>query len=207
MNIPFAFTLGNHDGSKSGNYDHERELAQQYWSTRKPDLNYVNNEHFPFYYSFVFDDLFVISWDASGYIITEQEIDFIQQQLSLDEARDASMRIILGHLPLYAVAYRRNRRGEVLDNADQLLGMMTDLNVNYYFSGHHHAWYPAKKDGLRMIHSGAQGSGPRPLIGSDLPPRRTITLLERNTDDSNFSITTYDLKNNMEIISPCLIPY
>jgi|AntRauTorcE11898_2_1112593.scaffolds.fasta_scaffold04176_4 predicted phosphodiesterase len=206
MNIPFAFTLGNHDGSKSGNFDHERELAKEYWSTRKPNLSYVSKKHFPFYYSFQYDDLFVISWDASGYKISEEEIRWIEKQLSLDKAKNASLRIILGHLPLYAVAEGRNREGEILKDADELFAMMKGNDVDYYFSGHHHAWYAAEKEGLRMIHSGAQGSGPRPLIGSDLPPRRTLTLLERQTGSSDFKITTFDLQNNMSVIFPEELP-
>jgi hypothetical protein len=206
MNIPFAFTLGNHDGSKSGNFDHERALAKGYWSTLQPDLSYVNKEHFPFYYSFQFNDIFVISWDASGYRISEEEVTWIEEQLSQDLAKNASIRIVLGHLPLFGVAKGRNRIGEVLNEADKLFEMMISHNVNYYFSGHHHAWYPAEKDGLRMIHSGAQGSGPRPLIGSDLPPRRTLTLLERETGSSGFNITTFDLQNSMNVISPNELP-
>lgn len=206
LEIPFAFTLGNHDGSGSGSFDHERDLAYEYWSERMPKLDYVNHDHFPFYYSFSHEDLFVISWDATNHLISEEEIDWIEQQLSKEIAREASKRIMLGHLPLYAVAEGRNRRGEILNEADLLFDMMADNNVNFYFSGHHHAWYPAKKNGLRMIHSGAQGSGPRPLIGSDLPPRRTITLLERTAGDTNFIITTYDLENNMEEISPKELP-
>jgi hypothetical protein len=57
-----------------------------------------------------------------------------------------------------------------------------------------------------MIHSGAQGSGPRPLIGSALPPRRTLTLLERQTGSSDFKITTFDLQNNMSVILPEELP-
>jgi len=206
MDTPFAFTLGNHDGSGSGNFDHERELAIEYWSPHKPVLNYVNNEHFPFYYSIEFKDLFVISWDASNHLITEEEIEWIEQQLSQDVAKDASKRIMLGHLPLYAVAEGRNLEGEILKDSDELFEMMKRNNVDYYFSGHHHAWYPAEKEGLKMIHSGAQGSGPRPLIGSNLPPRRTVTLLKREIGSSTFSITTFDLENNMEVISPEELP-
>ncbi|MEX2456573.1 MAG: metallophosphoesterase [Balneolaceae bacterium] len=206
MKIPFAFTLGNHDGSGSGNFDHERELAKEYWSPHKPVLNYVSNEHFPFYYSFEFEDLFVISWDASYYKITEAEIGWIEQQLSQKVAKKASKRIMLGHLPLYAVAEGRNREGEILKDADELFDIMKRNNVDYYFSGHHHAWYAAEKNGLKMIHSGAQGSGPRPLIGSDLPPRRTITLLERKIGSSTFNITTFDMENNMKVISPEELP-
>jgi len=206
MAIPFAFTLGNHDGSKSGTFKHERRLAKLYWSNRKPNLNYVSSEHFPFYYSFQYEDLFVISWDASGHNIREEEITWIKEQLSGHEAKQASLRLMLGHLPLYAVAEGRNRRGEVLREADRLFELMINHNVEYYFSGHHHAWYPAEKDGLKMIHSGAQGSGPRPLIGSERPPRRTITLMERQNGLPELSITTFDMHNNMTIISPEELP-
>ena len=73
MDIPFAFTIGNHDGSVQtfrGNFDHERGLAKSYWSTRMPDLNYISNEHFParILLQFFTDDIFVISRkDASGH--------------------------------------------------------------------------------------------------------------------------------------------
>jgi len=206
LEIPFAFTLGNHDGSGSGNFNPERELAAEYWNTHMPKLAYVSRENYPFYYSFIHDDLFVISWDATNHLISEEEIRWVKEQLGTQEARNATKRIMLGHLPLYAVAEGRNLYGEVLKDADTLFKLMVEHHVNYYFSGHHHAWYPAKKDGLKMIHSGAQGSGPRPLIGSELAPRRTITLLDRKSEDSGFRITTFDLENNMEEILPEELP-
>lgn len=206
MNIPFAFTIGNHDGSGSGSFDHERDLAKEYWSNHLPNLDYVNNEHFPFYYSFTFDDLFLISWDASNHLIPQEEIEWIENQLSTKSAKEASNRMMLGHLPLFAVAEGRNKEGEVLKRADSLFEMMTKNHVDYYFSGHHHAWYPAEKEGLKMIHSGALGGGPRQLLGSDLPPRRTITMLVREVGSSAFNITTYDMENYMKVISPGELP-
>lgn len=206
MEIPFAFTIGNHDGSGSGNFDHERELAKEYWKDIKPDLNYINNDHFPFYYSFTFRDLFVISWDASNHLISDEEINWIENQLSSKPAINAAKKLILGHLPLYAVAEGRNREGEILKHADRLFEIMKENGVDYYFSGHHHAWYPAEKEGIKLIASGAQGGGPRPLIGSDMPPIRTITLLERAKKSQNFSITTYDMHNNMNEILPGSLP-
>ena len=206
MDIPFAFTLGNHDASKSGNFDHEREIAKEYWSSHKPELSYQSDENFPFYYSFLYKDLFVLSWDASGHIMTEEELKWIEEQLSSDEAKNASIRLMVGHLPLYAVANGRNKRGEVLRDADQLLELMTTHHLDYYFSGHHHAWYPARKNGLKMIHSGAQGSGPRSLIGSDREPRRTLTLLQKHANATQFDITTFDMHNNMRVISPEELP-
>lgn len=206
IKIPFSFTIGNHDGSGSGNFDHERELAKEYWKDIKPDLNYINNDHFPFYYSFTFQDLFVISWDASNHLISDEEIDWIENQLSSKPATKAAQKLILGHLPLYSVAEGRNREGEILKHADRLFEIMKENGVDYYFSGHHHAWYPAEKEGIKLIASGAQGDGPRPLIGSDMPPIRTITLLERTKSSQDFSITTFDMHNNMNEILPGDLP-
>lgn len=206
MDIPFAFTLGNHDASKSGTFDHEREIAKGYWTSHKPDLTYQSDENFPFYYSFLHEDLFILSWDASGHIMSEKELEWIESQLSSDAAKNASIRLMVGHLPLYAVADGRNRRGEVLRDADQLLDLLTSHRLDYYFSGHHHAWYPAQKNGLKMIHSGAQGSGPRSLIGSDREPRRTLTLLQKRADATHFDITTFDMQDAMRVIDPEELP-
>ena len=51
--IPFAFTLGNHDGPRS--YPIEHKFAKKFWNKNehKPDLNFVDDSHFPNYYSFV----------------------------------------------------------------------------------------------------------------------------------------------------------
>ncbi|MFO7848023.1 MAG: metallophosphoesterase [Balneolaceae bacterium] len=206
LSIPFAFTLGNHDGSGSGNFDHERQIAKEYWSERKPDLSFVDSAQFPFYYSFVFNDLFFISWDASYQHISEEERNWVEEQLSGNDADKAALKLMLGHLPLYAVAEGRNHSGEVLSDADELFELMKREQLNYYFSGHHHAWYAAEKEGVKMIHSGAQGGGPRMLIGSDTPPRRTVTLLEKYPGESDFQITSFDLENNMKPIKSDELP-
>jgi hypothetical protein len=138
--------------------------------------------------------------------MSEKELEWIENQLSSDEAKRAAIRLMVGHLPLYAVADGRNKRGEVLRDADQLLELMTTHDLDYYFSGHHHAWYPAQKNGLKMIHSGAQGSGPRSLIGSDTEPRRTLTLLQKSADATRFDITTFDMHDNMRVIDPKELP-
>lgn len=206
MGIPFAFTLGNHDGSGSGNFEHERQIAKEYWNTRKPNLPYISAEHFPFYYSFVFDDLFIISWDATNHNISDPELRWVRNQLNQPEAKEASVRLMLGHLPLYAVADGRNHEGEVLSAADDRFNLMSDGNVNYYFSGHHHAWFAAVKENMKLIHSGAQGGGPRQLIGLDSPARRTVTLLKKPEGESTFQITTLDLENEMKPLLPEELP-
>ncbi|MCC5915255.1 MAG: metallophosphoesterase [Balneolaceae bacterium] len=206
MGIPFGVTMGNHDASGSGSFDHERDIAEEYFTQSPTHLNFQNNDHFPFYFSFTVEDLFVISWDASAHQISTEEREWVADQLSSDKARDASYRILIGHLPLYAVAEGRNRYGEILEDADELFELLKENGLDIYISGHHHAYYPAKKEGVLLLSAGAIGSGPRPLIGSDLPPRRTITLIDFFEDSENYVITTYDLENEMEEILPEELP-
>lgn len=206
LGIPFGITMGNHDASHSGTFDHERKIAEEYWSGRPHLLNMVDGANYPFYYSFTVNNLFVISWDASYSVISKKEREWVQEQLKSDVARNASWRILTGHLPLYAVAEGRNRRGEILEDADELFDLLRDNGLDIYINGHHHAWYPAKKEGVLLLSAGAIGSGPRPLLNSDLPPRRTITLIDFFEESGEYIITTYDLENDMEKITPDELP-
>lgn len=206
MGIPFGATMGNHDASGSGTFDHEREIARSYFLSMPNHLNFEDDEHFPFYYTFTVKDLFVISWDASAHQIPDEEREWLKDQLNSDAAREASQRILIGHLPLYAVAEGRNRYGEILEDADELFRILRDNNLDIYISGHHHAYYPAKKEGVLLLSAGAIGSGPRPLLGSDLPPRRTITVIDFFAEDERTTITTFDMENNMEVIAPEELP-
>lgn len=206
LGIPFGITMGNHDASRSGTFNHERKIAEEYWTGRPHLLNMADGENYPFYYSFTVNELFVISWDASYSVISEKEREWIREQLNSDNARNASWRILTGHLPLYAVAEGRNRRGEILKDADELFEMLRDHKLDIYISGHHHAYYPAKKDGILLLSAGAIGSGPRPLLNSDLPPRRTITLFDFFENTGQYVITTFDLENDMEKITPDELP-
>lgn len=206
MNIPFGVTMGNHDASRSGTFDHEREIAKNYWLQNPRLLDMMDGENYPFNYSFTVNDLFVMSWDASYSVISDLDKKWVTDQLASDEARNASYRILMGHLPFYAVAEGRNREGEILRNANELFAMLRDAGLDIYISGHHHAYYPAKKDGVLLLSAGAIGSGPRPLLNSDLPARRTVTLIDFFKNSEGFVITTFDLENNLEEINPDELP-
>jgi predicted phosphodiesterase len=206
MEIPFGVTMGNHDASRSGTFDHEREIAKEYWTTHPHHLRFIDGQNYPFYYSFSVNDVFIMSWDASFSMISEREREWATEQLSSETARNARLRILIGHLPLFAVAEGRNRRGEILEDADELFKMLRDGGLDIYVSGHHHAWYPAEKEGVLLLSAGAIGSGPRQLLGSDQPPRRTITVLDLFDEGGRYTITTYDLENGMREIKPEELP-
>jgi predicted MPP superfamily phosphohydrolase len=173
--IPVMFTVGNHDASKSPTFERDQHYANEFWEKQKGKLGIKlkNAEHFPFYYSAEFENLNVISWDASGAQFSREEWQWIDEELA--NSSQLKPTIVLGHLPIYPVAQGRNKRGEYLAHGDSVLMMLADHNVDAYFSGHHHAFYPGKRDSVLLIANGALGGGPRMLIGSDLPAQKSYT--------------------------------
>lgn len=198
---PFAITIGNHDGSgyiKSGKFifAKERRLAENYWSQHQNDLNleFFEGDEFPFYYSFLHKEIFYLIWDASTFQIPNQQLEWVEKSLESSQAQTAKMRIVMGHLPLYAVAVGRNKFGDVLTEAEKLQTLLEQYNVHLYISGHHHAYFPGYKGNLKLLYTGAVGSGPRVLLNSNLAPINTLTVVDINLEQSNSFYTTYDMK-------------
>lgn len=183
--IPFGFTIGNHDGSGAIKnqaliFEQERGLAQGYWHQKQHRLrlNFVDRANFPFYYSFKQKDIFFLVWDASTQDISKQQLAWVKQALASSAAQDATTRIAIGHLPLYPVATAKNKPGEYLANGPQLRSLLEQNQVQLYISGHHHAYYPGKKNKLELLHAGALGQGERQLIGSNSPAQKTVTIVD-----------------------------
>jgi hypothetical protein len=205
LKIPFGFTIGNHDASSAVSFDRqkflfqqERDLAVEYWQNpnHDPRLNFVDRHEFPFYYTFKQNDIFFLVWDGSSSRIPQDKLAWVEKSLGSPEAQQAKMKVVIGHLPLYAVAEGRDYPGEVLNNAEQLRKLLEKHHVHTYISGHHHAYYPGHKGDLQLLHTGALGGGSRFLINDDQPPRKTITVVDINFDDPQLTTyTTYALKN------------
>ncbi|MEM9926550.1 MAG: metallophosphoesterase [Cyanobacteria bacterium P01_D01_bin.50] len=202
-NLPYGFTIGNHDASGAkgvgGNFlfQQERDLASEYWNDPKndPGVEFIDRSEFPFFYTFKHKDIFFMAWDGSTHKIPPEKLAWVEKALASPEAQQAKMRILLSHLPLYAVAIGRNQPGDVMENADQLRTMLEKYNVHTYISGHHHAYYPGHRGKLQLLHTGIIGSGPRPLIDSKIPPSKAITVVDINFDSPELTTyTTYDMK-------------
>ena len=211
-NIPFGFTIGNHDGSGAlvkGNFafQSERKLAAAYWNdpNHDPELQFVDRAGFPFYYSFAQNEIFYLVWDASTHRISPEQLAWVEKSLASPTAQAAKMRLVIGHLPLYAVAVGRDRLGEVLENADQLRSLLERYRVHTYISGHHHAYFPGKRSKLELLHAGALGSGPRKLLNSNLPPMKTLTVVDIHLNSESTTYTTYNMKN-MSVIDASTLP-
>ena len=193
--LPFAFTIGNHDGLRS--YPAEREALSEYWTdpAHQTGLEFLDQSHFPHFYSFRSGNTFFISWDASSSEITEENLAWVNAQLESKGAKNAKMRMVIGHLPIYSVAQERDSKGNVLENADALRKLLEKHNVKVYISGHQHAYYPGKRGGLQLLNCGAAGSGPRRWLSTDRQPVNTITIMDVFYQKDTIVYTTFDIKH------------
>ncbi len=199
--IPFGFTIGNHDGSgaikdKGFVFQEERNLAQAYWRRHQAQLglDFVDEENFPFYYSFQQNGIFFLVWDASTHNISKEQLTWVKQTLNSNVAQQAKTRIAIGHLPLYPVAAAKNKPGEYLAKGEEMRSLLEQNKVQVYISGHHHVYYPGKKGDLELLHAGALGQGVRQLIDSDLLPYPTVTVIDLETATSKLTYSTYNAK-------------
>ncbi|MBD2769821.1 phosphodiester glycosidase family protein [Hymenobacter sp. BT664] len=208
--IPFAFTLGNHDGTRS--LPMERRVTREFWRNPAyaPPLAFVDSVNYPAYYSFRQDQVFVVSWDASSDVIMPANLAWVQQQFSLPEARAARMRLLVGHLPLYSIAQERDGVGNVLRNNEALRKILERLDVKTYISGHHHAYFPGRRGDLELLNAGAAGSGPRPWLTLDKAPTNTITIMDVYYRQDSVAYTTYDILQrnaaDMATFDPAVLP-
>lgn len=209
-NIPFAFTLGNHDGPRS--YPLERKIAAEYWNKQEhdPGLEFVDREFFPNYYSFVKDSLFFVSWEASSSEITQANLTWLEEQFNSPEAQSAAFRFVMGHMPLYSVAQERNSKGNVLNDPVKLQRLLEKYNVHTYISGHQHAYYPGKRGDVEFLNTGAAGSGPRSWLNLDRKPVNTITIMDVFHEKDSITYTTYNIKEkdakDLQILDETRLP-
>ncbi len=210
--LPFALTIGNHDGSsyqQNGEFIYvlDREETAKYWEGHQSDtdLTFLEADGFPFYYSFKQNDIFYLTWDASSANIPPEQVAWADRALASPEAKNAKLRIVLGHLPMYAVSQKRDRPGEYLNEADELRQLLERHNVHTYISGHHHAYFPGKAGNLNTLHAGALGSGPKSLLATTTAPFQTLTIMDVFLSTASTVYTTYNM-NTMEVVDPQTLP-
>lgn len=199
--IPFGFTLGNHDASPS--FKKDRAAASEYWQREQANTNltFVDKTHYPYYFSYIKNNVFFMSWDATGAKIEPQLFEWMKSQTQSKIARKARMRILLGHLPLYAIVAAKNKNGEVNAQPDSALAFFKTHNIDLYISGHQHAYYPAKKDGVLLLNAGAIGDGPRPILNHAEAAKKAYTIIEiPGKKPSDFTLKAFIPQNNEEIL-------
>lgn len=173
--VPMAVTPGNHDASAGARFRLEREIYREQWLPRRPRLDFVDAEDYPFSYAFSVGRVLVVSLDATFVgVMSEREREWLRGVLSRHGAR-YSHRIVFSHIPVWPVAV--GRENDYLGD-EKLEAILQEGRVDLYLSGHHHAYYPGVKDGIRYVSQACLGAAPRPLLGSSTHSSRAITLLE-----------------------------
>ncbi len=210
--LPFAVTVGNHDASSYQDkgqfvYVLDRQEATKYWKGHQPDtdLSFIEADGFPYYYSFQKNDIFYLIWDASSANVPPEQVAWADRALASPAAQNAKLRIVMGHLPLYAVSQRRDRPGEYLNQADALRQLLERHNVHTYISGHHHAYFPGKVGNLNTLNLGALGSGPKSLLATTTAPFQTLTIMDVFLETASTVYTTYNM-NTQQVVNPQALP-
>lgn len=173
--IPLAVTPGNHDASAYKAFAAERRVYADEWTRRKPDLNFIDDAGYPFFYVFEMRGVRFASLDATtlGPLQGEQHA----RLRSTFEGEETT--ITFSHLPLFPFAIKRER--EII--GDPLLeSLYKELNVDLHLSGHHHAYWPGYKDGVVYVSQACLGGGPRALIGTTARAPHALTVLTIHQD-------------------------
>ncbi|MCA9580141.1 MAG: metallophosphoesterase, partial [Myxococcales bacterium] len=160
--IPFAVSAGNHDASGYAAFSGERAKYVSEWEMRKPALPFVDDTHYPLYYSFALGDALFIALDSTvvGPLDGAQSSWLAAQ---LEGSANYKTKVLFGHVPLYAFAV--GRETEIIGDA-ALEALLVAHEVTLFVSGHHHAYYPGKRGPLRLVGTACLGGGPRALIGT-----------------------------------------
>jgi predicted phosphodiesterase len=206
LSIPFGFTLGNHDASPTFHTD--RRLANEFWNKNvaATNLDFADSSHYPFYFSYIKENIFFMSWDASSAKVPAEVYRWMKAQLKTQTATKARLRILTGHLPLYPIVDAKNKPGEVNAAADSSLAFFIENGLDLYISGHQHAFYPAGKNGLSLLNAGAIGEGERKIMGHYENARKAYTIIEVPVKAPLlFTYKTYDPVID-KMIDPAALP-
>lgn len=176
--IPFAVTPGNHDASAGAVYSEERVEYIDQWRERRPDVTFVDDSFYPLYYAFEAGGALFISLDATitGPIDPEQRA-WLRELLA--DSADYKAKVVFGHVPLYP--FSNERKTEILDDV-RLEELLNAYDVDIMATGHHHAYYPGRRDELRLVGMACLGGGRRTLVGDDRESERSVGVLRIHGD-------------------------
>lgn len=223
-NIPFAPSPGNHDASIA----RERVYYKSFWDSRRPKVQMVSDEMFPFYYSFTFQGVFFIAMDdvltgklADRAFNNKTQKEWIKEQLNSQLAQSSVARIVYGHVPLYPVLsksrhasgnsgkyYEILRQEQLGMSSNSLEGIFKDANVSLVVFGHSHAYYPgvvhhdneALEDALPVLSMPCLGQGNRYL------DQRTSTRSDRGFAEIEIDLSNGKIKYDVTTYAGQLVP-
>jgi hypothetical protein len=178
--LPFAVTPGNHDAALGANFALDRTVYREQWLPRRPRLDFLVGGHWPFAYAFVLGEVFFASLDVTFTgPMPAAERQWLRSLLAGPAATQARARVLFSHVPMWSTGVGREHE-RLADPA--LERVVIDGRVDLYLTGHHHAFYPGVKDGVRHVSQGCLGAAPRPLIGTRERAPRSLTLIDVGRD-------------------------
>lgn len=180
--IPMAQVVGNHDGSAYARYANEREIYAQQWLAHKPDLDYVDDGHYPFYYSFRLKGVFFVALDVSTLdALSQDQYDWLQGQLAHNPTPYGA--VVVFHVPLFPITTIKPT--EVCRDG-RLADLFSEYGVQLVINGHQQAYFPARYRGVTYVHAGALGGGPRPVRQNDGVAPKTLTFVNLYADHAPY---------------------
>lgn len=225
--VEFAPSPGNHDASGYPVMQRERAKYLEFWDRNTPRIEYVDQRNYPWYYSYMLDNVFFISMDDVTPFRLNHDDDqrnWIREQLNSPEAQSARARIVYGHVPIYPLLekskYANKGKGkyyEVLnreqweENSQGLEKLLLDANVDLAVFGHSHTFFPGKvihrREGkdhtLRILSMPCLGSGSRYLSGQSRRSPTGFATIDIS-DSGSMEIQGYD--DDGELISRQSLP-
>ena len=215
IGIVFAPSPGNHDASGYARLQREREQYVKFWNSHRPRLSYVDDTHFPYFYSYVYKGIFFISLDdVTPFHLNQREIQlpWIKRQLQSAEARSAQARIVYGHIPIYPLLdkdrHSRGNRGkyyEVLSNeqlhktSKGLEAILLENNVNLSIFSHSHVYYAGKvrhkingqTKEMRILSMPCLGPGARYLAGTNARSKNGFAWIKVDQGEISYEVHSY----------------
>ena len=171
--ILMAQVPGNHDGSAYDKYKNERDIYIDEWTNRKPDLDYVDDENYPLYYSFKIKGVFIVALDATKLEpIDDVQYQWLEKQLANNPTEYGA--VVFAHVPLFPITTIKPT--EILRD-NRLSDLFSKYHVQMVVTGHQHAYFPSKLNGVIYLHTGALGGGPRPVRQNDGIAPKTLTFV------------------------------
>lgn len=161
--IPLLITPGNHDGAGTPRFAHERAIFEDEWQIHRPKVQFLDDTFYPARYSVAMGPTLFISLDATTIgALRRDQMQWLEAQLKHADAYETT--VVFGHVPLYAVAYNKER--EIIGDP-ALEALFNRYGVDAYISGHHHAYYPGARGRLRLVSMPCLGSGLRRLVAAE----------------------------------------
>jgi 3',5'-cyclic AMP phosphodiesterase CpdA len=214
-NVPFLPTPGNHDAY----YSQERRLYKSFWGSNKGNVEFVDDANFPFYYSFIQEDVFFVSLDDANYsnlYNRTAQLAWLKAQLSSARAKGARARVVYGHIPLYSIVSTQANSSTVYQNgvltserrtagSNTLEAILLNNNVDLVIFGHSHSFYSGHytyPDGkkLQVVSMPCAGSAARYLVGTST--KTPLGYVELVFSESNkLTIRYYNSSGTLQSLS------